>query len=123
MKSAIVDVIHIPWCFIEAPEESYREELERKWSVEIREFNLWEIEDDGLDSLPEHISAAIKGLRDPLDSESKLPEGGSLFFLNGKKLDLSPALKWPQVEQIGAAFKFKSRLAVYIHWIELVSIR
>lgn len=28
IKQTVIDVIHIPWCFIEAPEESYREELE-----------------------------------------------------------------------------------------------
>jgi hypothetical protein len=99
-KWSYVDVIHSPWCFIEAPEESYKEELERKWNIAICEFNLWEIEDDELDSLPDHISAAIKSLRDSHDTEEVFPGGGSLFFLNGVKLYLSPALKWPQVERI-----------------------
>ena len=99
-KQAVVDVIHSPWCFIEAPEESYKKKLEQEWNVEIREFNLWEIDDDELSSLPEHISAEIRKLRNPCDTEYGFHAGGSLFFLDGERLNLSPALKWPQVEQI-----------------------
>ena len=107
-KKAVVDVIHSPWCFIEAPEESYKEELEQEWDMEIREFNLWEIDDDELDSLPEHISAEIRKLRDPYDTDEVFPGGGSLFFLDGEKLELSPALKWPQIEQILADTRQKN---------------
>lgn len=99
-EKAVVDVIHSPWCFIEAPEESYKEKMEREWNIKIREFDLWEIGDDQLESLPEHISAEIRKLRDPNDPGEVFPAGGSLFFLNGEKLDLSPALKWPQIEGI-----------------------
>ena len=99
-KCLFVDVIHSPWCFIEAPEENYKEELKQNWNVTIREFNLWEIEDDELNSLPAHISDAIRSLRDPLDTGEVFPGGGSLFFLNGEELNLSPALKWPQVEKV-----------------------
>jgi hypothetical protein len=97
-KKTVVDVIHSPWCFIEAPEESYKRKLEREWNIRIREFDLWEIGDDRLESLPEHISAEIRRLRDPSGPADVFPAGGSLFFLNGEKLDLSPALKWPQIE-------------------------
>ncbi|MDH5688524.1 MAG: hypothetical protein OEZ48_11785 [Candidatus Bathyarchaeota archaeon] len=102
MKSdeAVVDVIHSPWCFIEAPEESYKEKLEEKWKIKIRESNMWEIEDDTLDSLPKHISKTIRELRDPSNLGMAWYAGGSIFFLNGERLDLSPALKWPQVEKI-----------------------
>ncbi len=96
----VVDVIHSPWCFCEAPEESYKRELEKKWKIKIREFNMWEIEDDKLDLLPKHISETIRDLRDPNKDWQLQTEGGSMFFLNGKKLDLSPALKWPQIEKI-----------------------
>lgn len=99
-KQAIVDVVHSPWCFIEAPEESYKEELEQKWNIKIREFNLWEIEDHEMDSLPEHVSAEIRELRDPCGAGDGFHAGASLFFLDGKRLDLSPALKWPQIERI-----------------------
>ena len=99
-KTVFVDVIHNPFCFIEAPEESYKKELEEKWDIIIREFNIWEIEDSELDSLPEHISRTIKEAGDPNNPNERWSGGGSLFFLDGRKLDLSPALKWPQVEAI-----------------------
>lgn len=95
----VVDVIYSPWCFCEAPEESYKRELEEKWKIKIREFNLWEIDDNKLDSLPRHISRTIQKLRDPNNLEH-IDVGGGVFFLNGKKLDLSEALKWPQIEKI-----------------------
>lgn len=92
-----VDVIHSLWCFIEAPEAGFRREFEDRWQVTIREFNLWEIEDNELDGLPQHIAQAIVYLRAGQDQHA-FGGGGSLFFLNGHKLDLGPALKWPQVE-------------------------
>jgi hypothetical protein len=97
---AVIDVIHSPWCFIEAPEESYKRKLEEKWQIRIREFNMWEIEDATLESLPKHISETIRDLRDPYNLGIAWHAGGSIFFLNGKRLGLSPALKWPQVERI-----------------------
>jgi len=102
MKSAeaFVDVIHSPWCFIEAPEESYKKKLEEKWKIKIREFNIWEIEDDTLDSLPKHISKTIRELRHPNNRGMAWHAGGSIFFLDGERLGLSPPLKWPQVEKI-----------------------
>ena len=112
MKSAeaVVDVIHSPWCFIEAPEESYKKKLEEKWKIKIREFNMWETEDDTLDSLPKHISKTIRELRHPDSLGVAWYAGGSIFFLNGKKLDLSPAMKWPQVEKILEADSRKRKL-------------
>ena len=107
-KKAVIDVIHSPWCFIEAPEESYKEKLEKEWDIEIREFDLWEIDDDELGSLPEHISAEIRKLREPCDTDEVFLGGGSLFFLDGEKLGLSPALKWPQIEQILAETRQKN---------------
>jgi len=95
-----VDVIHSPWCFIEAPEESYKREMEEKWNIRIREYNLWEIEDDEVDVLPNHVLQMIRGMRNPESQEDYWHAGGSVFFLNGEKLDLSPALKWPQVEAL-----------------------
>jgi hypothetical protein len=92
-------VIHSPWCFIEAPEASFKREFETRWQVTIREFNLWEIEDDELDRLPKHIAKAIANLRGSQDRHAFVG-GGSLFYLDGHKLDLGPALKWPQVERI-----------------------
>ena len=96
----LIDVIYSPWCFIEAPEESYKKELEEKWEIKIREFNLWEVDDDELDSLPKHISRIIRQMRAPDNLEQSYGSGGTLFFLNGKKLDLSAAFKWPQIEKI-----------------------
>jgi hypothetical protein len=55
-----IDVLHTPWCFIEAPEESYIEELAEEWQVNVREFNLWEIADEDLSTLPEHVAATIR---------------------------------------------------------------
>lgn len=95
-----IDVLHTPWCFIEAPEESYKKELAEKWHVRVREFNLWEVEDGDLPRLPEDVAAMIRMARDPDIPETDWHAGGSLFFLDGKRLDLSPALKWPQVERI-----------------------
>jgi hypothetical protein len=100
--STFVDVIHSPWCFIEAPEASFVREFEAHWQVTIREFNLWEIEDDELDKLPPHIAQAIANLRAGQDRHA-FDSGGSLFFLDGLKLDLGPALKWPQVERLLAS--------------------
>ena len=37
-KKAVIDVIHSPWCFIEAQEGSYKEKLEQEWNMEIREI-------------------------------------------------------------------------------------
>ena len=99
---SVIDVIHSPWCFIEAPEENYKREFETRWQVTIREFNLWEIEDDELDRLPQHIAQAIADLRGSQNLHA-LSGGGSLFFLDGHKLDLRPALKWPQVERLLAS--------------------
>jgi hypothetical protein len=101
-QPSFVDVIHSPWCFIEAPEEDYARAFEARWEVTIREFNLWEIEDDELDDLPAHIADAIRQLRTEPDLHA-FGGGGSLFFLDGQPLDLSPALKWPQVERILAS--------------------
>jgi hypothetical protein len=98
-KMVLVDVIYSPWCFIEAPEENYKKELEEKWKIKIREFNLWEIDDDELYSLPKHITSIIRKMRNPNNQEQFYGGGGTLFFLNGEKLDLSPALKWPQIEK------------------------
>jgi hypothetical protein len=95
-----IDVLHTPRCFIEAPEESYKEELAVKWQVNVREFNLWEIEGEDLAGLPDHVEAMIRAARDPHGPEDIWHAGGSIFFLDGEKLDLSPALKWPQVEGI-----------------------
>jgi hypothetical protein len=100
-RSAI-DVIHSPWCFIEAPEEAYKCEFESRWEVKIHEYNLWEIEDGDLDGLPVHIAQVIEQLRTGQELHA-FGGGGSLFFLDGQKLELSPALKWPQVEQILAS--------------------
>jgi hypothetical protein len=105
----IIDVMHSPWCFIEAPEESYKAELARKWRVEVREFNLWEIEDADLPLLPEHIAAAIRRARTCDASETDWSGGGSLFFLDGQRLTLSPALKWPQVERLLASCNDEGR--------------
>jgi hypothetical protein len=99
-------VIHSPWCFIEAPDESYKREFEARWLVTFREYNLWEIEDDELDDLPVHIARAIERLRTGDDLHA-FGGGGSLFFLDGHRLDLSAALKWPQVERILAARREK----------------
>jgi hypothetical protein len=94
---SFIDVIHSPWCFIEAPEDAYIREFEARWQVTVREYNLWEIADDELGDLPAHIADAIAALRTGQDLHA-FGGGGSLFFFNGQKLDLSPALKWPQVE-------------------------
>jgi len=102
VQTSFVDVIHSPWCFIEAPEEAYLRAFEERWRVTIREFNLWEIEDHELDDLPAHIAGAIRRLR----TEPALHAfggGGSLFFLDGQPLGLTPALKWPQIERILAS--------------------
>jgi hypothetical protein len=99
---SVVDVIHSPWCFIEAPDSSYKHEFEARWQVTIREFNLWEIEDDELESLPAHIAQTIEALRTGQDPHA-FAGGGSLFFLDGHRLDLGPALKWPQVERLLAS--------------------
>jgi hypothetical protein len=101
-QPSFVDVIHSPWCFIEAPEDSYKREFEARWQVTVREFNLWEIEDDELDDLPAHVARMIEALRTG-EAPHAFGGGGSLFFLDGQKLDLSPALKWPQVERILAS--------------------
>ena len=101
-RPSFVDVIHSPWCFIEAPEEAYVRAFEARWQVTIREFNLWEIEDHELGNLPAHIADAICQLRTVPDPHA-FGSGGSLFFLDGQQLDLSPALKWPQVERILAS--------------------
>lgn len=100
MTEEVVDVIHSPWCFIEAPEEHYKKELEETWNIRIREFNMWEIEDDKMNLLPHHISQEIKKLRDPNNLEMRWHAGGSIFFLNCERLDLSSPLKWPQIERI-----------------------
>jgi hypothetical protein len=97
-----IDVIHSPWCFIEAPDEAYLRAFEARWQVTIREFNLWEIEDDELDDLPAHVADAIRQLRTAPGLHA-FASGASLFFLDGQPLDLSPALKWPQVERILAS--------------------
>lgn len=60
--TTFVDVIHSPWCFIESPEESFRRAFEARWQVTIREFDLWEIEDEELDGLPPHIAQTIADL-------------------------------------------------------------
>jgi hypothetical protein len=99
---SFIDVIHSPWCFIEAPEEAYVRAFEARWQVTIREFNLWEIEDHELGNLPAHIADAIRQLR-TRPALHAFGSGGSLFFLDGQQLDLSPALKWPQVEHILAS--------------------
>lgn len=100
VEMGIIDAIYSPWCFIEAPEENYKRELEEKWGIKIREFNLWEIDDDELDSLPKHISRMIKQMRDLGYLEQLCGSGGTVFFLNGEKLDLSPGFKLPQIEKI-----------------------
>lgn len=99
LKVTVVDVLYFPWCFVEVPKESYRKQLEGKYRIKIREFNVWEIEDAESDSLPEHILQTVKRLRDPSNLELT-DVGGGLFFLDGKELSLSPAWKWPQVERI-----------------------
>lgn len=91
-QSSFVDVIHSPWCFIEAPEEAYVRAFEARWQVTIREFSLWEIEDHELGNLPSHIADAIRQLR-TRPALHAFGSGGSLFFLDGQQLDLSPALK------------------------------
>jgi hypothetical protein len=96
----VVDVIHSPWCFIEALEEDYKKELEVTWNIKIREFNMWDIEDDEMNLLPNHVSQEVKKLRDPHNMEMRWHAGGSLFFINGERLDLSSQLKWPQIERI-----------------------
>jgi hypothetical protein len=96
----VVDVIHSPWCFIEVPEEHYKKELEETWNIRIREFNMWGIKDEKMSLLPHHISQEVKQLRDPHNLEMRWHAGGSIFFLNGERLDLSPALKWLQIERI-----------------------
>lgn len=95
-----VDVVHAPWCFIEAPDEDYKKTLADRYGAEVREFNLWEIEDEDLVGIPAHVARAIQNARDPAITETDWHAGGSLFFLDGRRLDLSPALKWPQVESI-----------------------
>jgi hypothetical protein len=102
VQASFVDVIHSPWCFIEAPEESFKRAFEARWGVTVREFNLWEIEDDELSSLPTHVARTVAALRAGEDLHA-FGGGGSLFFLDGRRLDLSPALKWPQVERILAS--------------------
>ena len=96
----VVDVIHSPWCFIEALEERYKKELEEVWNIRIREFNMWDIEDEKMSQLPSHISQEVKKLRDPHNLEMRWHAGGSIFFLNGERLDVSSPLKWPQIEKI-----------------------
>jgi hypothetical protein len=95
-----IDVVHAPWCFIEAPDEDYKKTLAARYGVEVREFNLWEINDEELPGMPEHIGRAIQRARDPAVPQSDWHAGGSLFFLDGQRLNLLPALKWPQVEGI-----------------------
>lgn len=95
-----IDVLHTPWCFIEVPDEEYIRTLADKYDVVVREFNLWDVDDEELPGLPKHVAAAIRKARDPNIPESDWHAGGSLFFLDGERLDLSPALKWPQVEGI-----------------------
>jgi hypothetical protein len=101
-QRSFIDVIHSPWCFIEAPEEDYVRAFEARWQVTIREFNLWEIEDHELGDLPAHVAQTIRHLRAAPDLHA-FGGGGSLFFLDGQQLDLSSALKWPQVERILAS--------------------
>ena len=98
-NQAAIDVLYSPWCFIEAPDEVYKREFEERWGAMIREFNIWEIEDRDLAALPAHVAAVIRKLRDPDDDKIGWHAGGTLFFLNGALLELSPALKWPQVER------------------------
>jgi len=100
LTEEVVDVIHSPWCFIEALEERYKKELEETWKIRIREFNMWDIEDEKMNQLPPHISQEIRKLRDPHNLEMRWHAGGSIFFLNGERLDLSSPLKWPQIERI-----------------------
>lgn len=95
-----VDVLHAPWCFIEAPDEDYKRTLADRYDVEVREFNLWEVDDEDLPRMPEHVAAAIRKARAPDIPETDRHAGGSLFFLDGQRLDLSPVLKWPQIESI-----------------------
>jgi hypothetical protein len=100
--NTFVDVIHSPWCFIEAPEDAFKRAFEARWQVTIREFNLWEIDDDELGRLPPHVAQTIADLRAGTNRHA-FAGGGSLFFLDGHNLDLEPALKWPQVEHILAS--------------------
>jgi hypothetical protein len=95
-----IDVVHSPWCFIEVPGEEYIMTLAERYDVAVREFNLWDIDDEDLPGLPEHIAAAIRRARDQSIPEYDWHAGGSLFFLDGERLTLSPALKWPQVERL-----------------------
>lgn len=95
-----IDVLHSPWCFIEAPTDEYKSELSDRFLVVVREFNLWEVEDEDLPQLPEHVAAAISAARDPDTPVTYWHAGGSLFFLDGERLHLSPALKWPQIERL-----------------------
>ena len=95
-----IDVVHAPWCFIEAPEEDYKRKLADQYGVEVREFNLWEIDDEDLATMPEHVARAIRKAREDAVPEEDWHSGGSIFFLDGEPLHLSPALKWPQVETV-----------------------
>jgi hypothetical protein len=100
LAKEVVDVIHSPWCFIEALEERYKKELEETWAIRIHEFNMWDIGDEKMNHLPHHISQEVKKLRDPHNLEMRWHAGGSIFFLNGERLNVSSSLKWPQIEKI-----------------------
>ncbi len=52
----MIDVLHSPWCFIEAPDEEYARMLADKYDVAVREFNLWDVDDEELPGLPEPLS-------------------------------------------------------------------
>jgi hypothetical protein len=94
-----IDILYTPWCFVELPGASYKEMLADQFDVTVREFNIWDIDDD-LSNLPAHIATTVERARNPDIAEMTWYTGGTLFFLDGVQLELSPDFKWPQVVKI-----------------------
>jgi len=86
-ENIIIEFVCNPFCLGDRDHHFLLERL-RKYGLTMKVFNLWEIEDDKLDKLPEYVSNLITEWR-----SGKRP--GSVYsnlFINGERI---PINNWP----------------------------
>jgi len=84
MNTTIVELLVNPFCMADRDFGSVKEVCDRH-DVSMQVYNLWEIDDGQLDTIPSHISSLIREWR-----SGKRP--GSVYssvFVNGERIPLN----------------------------------
>jgi hypothetical protein len=83
-QSTVVELLVNPFCMAHRDVGSIRRECDER-GVSMKVYNLWEIDDRQLDSLPTHIALLVREWR----SGKRPGNVYSSVFVNGKRIPLN----------------------------------